>query len=121
MASSHVHSVREENGFHHLFNLMFMTVPEIETIGLALSAKPIPVDKIDILNNLKEHIRKMHDAAITKDAELHREEINSIGKDEGEVREVREVDAEVIPPKKPVKKPKKPKKPKKDGDEEQPA
>lgn len=116
MASSHVHSVREENGFHHLFNLMFMTVPEVETIALALSAKPIPVDKIDTLNNLKEHIRKMHDAAITKDAELHREEINSIGKDEVEAKEV---DAEVIPPKKP--KPKKPKKPKKqDGDEEQP-
>lgn len=87
MASSHVHHVCQDDGrYHHLFNLLFMTVAEMEVLALALASKPITMDKISILDNLKEHMRRMHNTMISKDSEQNIIENNLVKINEGQVK-----------------------------------
>ena len=74
MAVDHVHSVKLENGnYHHLFNLGYMSEDEIQMLQIALDSKPIPTDKIDVLNGLRITVNKMISIAIAKNEKAQEE------------------------------------------------
>jgi len=76
MANGHVHSVYLENGkYHHLFNLLFMTYQEIEMMNLLLNGKPIPQDKLVIINSIKKSVEEMVNKAVVKDHQPVQERI----------------------------------------------
>lgn len=83
MASSHVHSIKRDDGtYYHLYNILFMNTSELEVLALSLSGKPIPTDKIEILNNLKSHMIKMHESSVSVENKvIEDEDINEVKKD----------------------------------------
>jgi hypothetical protein len=89
MAADHLHSIRLENGkYHHLFNLDFMVESEVQILQMALNGKPIPSDKVDVLNGLKTVVDRMMGVAATKN-EKAQQQI------EAAANNAKEVEAEV--------------------------
>lgn len=77
MATSHVHHVETDVGkYHHLFNLMFMSVNEIRVLQLCLSGQAIPKEMLGISNELKKNIDSVINMAITKDTQPKLERIS---------------------------------------------
>jgi len=75
-ANGHVHSVYlKEGGYHHLFNLMFMTSSEIEIIQLALSGRPIPKDMSSSAESVREAVDNIINVAVAKDHQPAQERI----------------------------------------------
>lgn len=83
MASGHLHSVHLENDkYHHVFNLMFMTDDEVFVIQQSLQGKPIPQERLAALNNVKKSVDEIINMAIVKNTQPKIERID--GEEAGE-------------------------------------
>lgn len=53
MASAHLHSIELKDKYLHNFNLQFMSEEEALVLNQMLNGKPIPQNKMEVLNSLK--------------------------------------------------------------------
>lgn len=89
MSTGHLHTViLEDNRNHHLFNLMFMNVEEIDVLKLSLDGKPIPQNKLSAVNNLRRSIDQIINMAVVKDTQPESEKLS--------IKEIEEINGEQI-------------------------
>jgi len=70
MASGHLHSVKLDDKFHHLYNLQYMDSDEIMVIYNSLNGVPIPIEKQPSLDGLKKVISELILSTRNKDKEF---------------------------------------------------
>lgn len=71
MASTHLHSVKLQEGFHHIYNIQFINEDELMVIFNSLNGTPIPVEKQPILDDLKRAISELIMLTRNKNKELN--------------------------------------------------
>jgi hypothetical protein len=98
MVNGHVHSIKFDDKYHHLFNLSFMNADEISVIQSLLNGQAVEQTKLPALNAVKKSVEEIINMAIVKDTQPAAERIDFAAEriDFAVLQDAKDAEAEVV-------------------------